>query len=61
MGLTAEEVRQFKELGYVVKDSVYSSDDLQLLKDGLTGAVQEKCDELIAEGELDRDFAEEPF
>ena len=61
MGLTAEEVRQFKELGYVVKDSVYSSDDLQLLKDGLTGAVQEKCDELIAAGELDRDFAEEPF
>ena len=56
MGLTAEEVRQFKELGYVVKESIYSSDDLQLLKDGLTGAVQEKCDELIAEGELDRDL-----
>ena len=61
MGLTAEEVRQFKELGYVVKESIYSSDDLQLLKDGLTGAVQEKCDELIAKGELDRDFVEEPF
>ena len=28
----------------------------KLLKDGLTGAVQEKCDELVAEGELDRDF-----
>ncbi len=61
MGLTAKEVQQFNKLGYVVKESIYSSDDLQLLKDGLTGAIQEKCDELIARGELDRDFAEESF
>ncbi len=61
MGLTAKELQQFNELGYVVKESIYSSDDLQLLKDGLTGAIQEKCDELIARGELDRDFAEESF
>lgn len=61
MGLTEREREQFQELGYVVKEGIYSDDDLQLLKDGLTGAIQEKCDELIAEGVLDRDFAEESF
>lgn len=61
MGLSKQEVQQFQELGYVVKEGVYSAEDLQPLKDGLNGAIQEKCDQLIAEGALDRDFAEEPF
>ena len=61
MGLTSQELQQFKELGYVVKEGVYSHDDLQLLRDGLTGVIQEKCDGLIAEGKLDRDFVEESF
>ncbi|MFT5368624.1 MAG: phytanoyl-CoA hydroxylase [Candidatus Latescibacterota bacterium] len=61
MGLTKEEQTQFETLGYVVKEGIYAYDDLQLLRDGLTGAIQEKCDELIAEGVLDRDFAEASF
>ena len=61
MGLTAGELRQFNELGYVVKEALYTPDDLQPLKDGLTGAIQETCDALIRAGELDLDFADEPF
>ncbi|MBT5833023.1 MAG: phytanoyl-CoA dioxygenase family protein [Candidatus Latescibacteria bacterium] len=61
MGLTPEEQAQFETLGYVVKDDIYEYDDLQLLREGLTGAIQERCDELIADGKLDRDFAEESF
>ncbi|MBT4136556.1 MAG: hypothetical protein HOE48_01515, partial [Candidatus Latescibacteria bacterium] len=54
MGLTPEEQAQFETLGYVVKDDIYEYDDLQLLREGLTGAIQERCDELIADGKLDR-------
>ena len=61
MGLTEQKLQQFGKLGYVVKEGIYGSDDLQLLKDGLTGAIQVKCDQLIERGELDRDFAEESF
>ena len=61
MGLTSEELEQFNALGYVVKDGVYADDDLQMLRDGLTAAIQEKCDELIAAGQLDQDFAAELF
>lgn len=61
MGLTKAEQEQFETLGYVVKDGIYNYDDLQLLREGLTGALQERCDELMAEGRLDRDFAEASF
>ena len=61
MALTSEELQQFSTLGYVVKNDIYQTEDLQLLKDGLTDAIQQKCDALIEEGTLDRDFAEESF
>ena len=61
MSLTPDELQQFNDLGYIVKKGIYSYDDLQLLRDGLTGAIQEKCNELIAEGNLDRNFSEESF
>ncbi len=61
MGLTKKETEQFFNLGYVVKEGVYTHEDLQPLRDGLTGAIQEKCDELTAEGKLDNDFAEASF
>ena len=61
MGLTSEELTQFDELGYVGKEIIYNDADLQLLKDGLTAAIHERCLELITEGKLDRDFAEESF
>jgi len=61
MRLTEKELRQFNEQGYVVKKDIYAAEDLQLLKDGLTGAIQEKCKELISSGLLDRDFTEASF
>ena len=61
MGLLPKEKEQFFEAGYVVKNGLYAESDLQPLKDGLTAAIQEKCDELVAAGQLDRDFSEEPF
>jgi len=61
MGLTSSEIEQFRTQGFVVKTDVYADADLQLLRDGLTGAIQEKCEQLIAEGRLDRDFSEESF
>ena len=61
MGLLPSEIDQFHDQGFIVKKNVYSSADLQPLKDGLTGAIQRKCDELVAENLLDRDFSEEPF
>ena len=61
MGLTLAEVEQFKEQGYLIKEGIYSNIDLQLLCQGLTKAIQDKCDQLIAEEQLDRDFAEASF
>ena len=61
MGLTPKEQAQFKTLGYVIKEGIYSYADLEPLREGLTGAIQEKCDELITAGRLDRDFAEASF
>ena len=61
MGLTSAEVEQFKVQGYLIKEGVYNNMDLQPLCDGLTKAIQDKCDQLIAEGQLDRDFADTSF
>ena len=61
MGLTLAEVEQFKEQGYLIKEGIYNNIDLQLLCQGLTKAIQDKCDQLIAEEQLDRDFAEASF
>jgi phytanoyl-CoA hydroxylase len=61
MGLTPKEQAQFKTLGYVIKEGIYSYADLEPLREGLTGAIQEKCDELITAGQLDRDFSEASF
>ena len=61
MGLTLAEVEQFEEQGYLVKESIYSNIDLQPLCQGLTKAIQDKCDQLVAKKQLDQDFAEASF
>ena len=61
MGLTSAEIEQFQKQGYLVKEGVYTNTDLQPLRQGLTETVQDKCDQLIAEKQLDRDFAEASF
>ena len=43
MGLTTAERQQFQNLGYVVKEDIYSQADLQPLKDGLTAVIDQTC------------------
>ena len=62
MGLTTAECQQFHDLGYVVKEDIYSQADLQPLKDGLTAVIDQTCATLQEEGLLGAEtFAAEPF
>ena len=62
MGLTTAERQQFYDLGYVVKEDIYSQADLQPLKDGLTAVIDQTCATLQKEGLLGAEtFAAEPF
>lgn len=61
MLLTATEIEQFDKEGYVVKEGVFSPQDLQPLKDGLTGVISRAVNQLVAEGKLDKTFEEESF
>ena len=62
MGLTTAERQQFHDLGYVVKEDIYSQADLQPLKDGLTAVIDQTCATLQEEGLLGPEtFAAEPF
>ena len=62
MGLTTAERQQFHDLGYVVKEDIYSRADLQPLKDGLTAVIDQTCAALQEEGLLGAEtFAAEPF
>ena len=46
MSLTTAECQQFHDLGYVVKEDIYSQADLQPLKDGLTAVIDQTCADL---------------
>jgi len=61
MPLTKNEIEQFHRDGYVVKEDVFTQDDLQPLKVGLTGVISRAVEKLIAEGQLDKTFEEESF
>ena len=61
MILSVKEVEHFKQQGYLIQEGVYTGSDLTLLRQGLTITVQNKCNQLMAQGLLDQDFAQEPF
>lgn len=61
MGLSEEELEQFQNLGYLVKERIFSNDDLQPLRDGITESIQDACDRLMEVGGLDQDFQEASF
>ena len=52
MSLTKPKLDQFHDLGYVVKEGVYTQADLQPLKDGLTKVIDDTCATLQDEGLL---------
>ena len=61
IALTDSEIDQFRRLGYVVKEAVYSAAAMQPIKDSLTGIIHREALALHAHGELDDVFADEPF
>ena len=61
MHLNEQEVRQFHELGYVVKPDVFDETALGSIKAALTALIDDKARQLQAEGELTQTYAEAPF
>ena len=62
MSLTTTEQQQFHDLGYVVKEGIYTQANLQPLKDGLTQVIDDTCATLQDEGLLGAEtFADTPF
>ena len=62
MTLTRTELEHFHDLGYLVKEGVYTRTDLQPLKDGLTKVIDDTCASLQREGLLGAEtFADAPF
>lgn len=59
--LTAERIRQFHEQGYLVVEDVFDDADLQPAIDDVQQYIDQRATELIAEGELSRDYAEFDF
>jgi hypothetical protein len=61
MGLTADEKKHFFDHGYLIKEGVFPQDDMQPIKDAITGLIHEKALELQAEGELDELYESSSF
>ena len=62
MSLTKSERRQFDDLGYLIKEGVYTQEDLQPLKNGLTAGIDQHCATLQHEGLMGAEtFADHPF
>lgn len=59
--LTAAELDQFQQQGYVVKPGVYQPADIQPIKDAINAMIDTKARELHAAGELDDICAQESF
>ena len=62
MSLTPTEQRQFNDLGYLVREDIYSQAEMQPLKGALTALIDRTCATLQEEGLLGEEtFADEPF
>ncbi len=61
MSLTQQEVTQFHRQGYLVKPGIFSSNDLQPLKNALTAIIDQQARALQDDGQLKRLYAQEAF
>ncbi len=62
MSLTPTEQRQFNDLGYLVREDIYSQAEMQPLTGALTALIDRTCATLQEEGLLGEEtFADEPF
>lgn len=60
-GMSAEQVRQFNEEGWVMVPDVFELSDLQPVRDEITDVIDAGARELMAEGKLEHAYEEEPF
>ncbi len=59
--LTAEELAQFHETGYVVAEDVLPVSELQPVIDEISREIEDRARVLVAKGELSRTYEEEGF
>lgn len=61
MHLTQNEFNQFHELGYVVKENVYTADDLMPIKAAISEMIEIKARQLFEDGKLTAPCSDAPF
>jgi hypothetical protein len=61
MKLNAEQIAGFHREGYLVVDGLFADADLQPVIDEIGAEIDRRARELVASGELSRDYAEEGF
>jgi len=59
--LTAAQLRQFDEEGYVVADDLFAPGDLQPVIDEISAELDKRAKAAVASGELSQDYAEYDF
>ena len=59
--LTDSQMQQFDREGYLVVDGIFSEEVLDAVAAEVTAMIDQRCAELIAAGELTRDYREYPF
>jgi len=61
MKLTAEQVKQYREDGFIILDGVFGDKDLQPVIDAINGFIDERARKLQAEGKITELHEHEPF
>ena len=60
-GLTAQQIEQFTELGYLMVPDVFTDDELQPLRDEITDVIDGAARRMLAEGKIRQTWEQEPF
>ena len=61
MSLTKQEVKHFKEEGYLVKSGIYSQADMLPLKNAINGIVESESRRMKEEGMVENIYEREGF
>ncbi len=60
-GLSAQEVKQFHEQGFLVVEDLIDPEMIASLESGITCEIDKECDRLLETGEISSNYAELPF
>ncbi|MCJ8329685.1 MAG: phytanoyl-CoA dioxygenase family protein [Lentisphaeria bacterium] len=61
MAFTDDELKQYNDDGWVVKENIFTDSDMLPIKKAITDIISTATKDLMAEGKLDKDFADESF